>query len=1069
MNHLTLLQTILNFNFEQTNLNYMRKMKNRIINSFTRHLFLAVSIMLLSTTAYAQKLNVTGIVTDESNMPLPGATVVIKGTSKGTTTDFDGKYSIDYGGKKTLVFIYMGFRTQEIKIDGKTVINVQLMGDANVLDEIVVIGYGEVKRRDLTGSVSSFNIDDVVKAPVASLDQAMAGRIAGVQVTSSQGRPGSSASIKIRGTGSLTQSSSPLYVIDGFPIEDFDVSSLDQADIASMEVLKGPSAVAIYGARGGNGVILITSKDGVEGKTEVTYSGFYGVNNITNRIDVLSPYDFVDLRYEVNDTEAANRYGPLNLYLKPNGSSINGIDWQKEVFRDTEVQSHNVSVNGGTSDTKYNLSLSNYSSNGLLQNSGFDRTYIKLKFDQKISKKLTAGANVSYTVTEVSGTHTSTNILNPDGGSSNARFNLLKDIIQGRPTGGLFYSNEELLLFPEDPDTEEGAPISNPIVNSLTQKRGDKKSYLLFNGFLKYKIMSNLELKVQGGIRQLNRKRETFDEINSAFERRNGYTRGEIKISDGTNSLFSSTLTYRNRFKKHRFTALLGFDYQDRKETYVSASGSVFPDPNLGVNDLGSATEPGFPESFKSPTNVLTSLFYRLNYNFDSKYLFTATLRRDGSSKFGGNNKFGLFPSLGGAWRFSDEDFIKDFKPLSNGKLRVEWGQVGNNRIPAFVSAATLNSTTYGENNGITAGVAPSNLANPNIKWEAQEQFNIGLDLSLFKDRIIFTADWYRKTSRDLLLEAPTPASSGFTSVYRNIGEIQNEGLELALNTENLKGNLKWTSNLNITFPSSKTLGLVESDILFSNSSWSTNQISQDPYANDFITQVGQPFGLMYGFVDDGLYRPEDFDTNGVPFVDVSFGDEKLGYRKYADLNDDGVINDDDKKVIGNPNPKFFGGFSNNFAYKGFDLNVFFQWSYGNDIYNANRILWTSNLKSHRNFIPEIINRWKDTNTTEQNETTTFRNINDVSEVLTTQYIEDGSYIRLKTISLGYTFNKNWLKKLGMQRLRVYVTGQDLFTWTNYTGFDPEVSTRGNGLTSGVDFGAYPRSKTFIGGLSITF
>ena len=1044
-------------------------MKTIMIKAFKKRFFLAVLVMLLTTSAFAQKLTVKGTVTDDQNMPLPGATILIQGTEKGTTTDFDGNYSIDYGGKKSLVISYVGFGSQTIKIEGKEVINVMLMPDADQLDEIIVIGYGEVKRKDLTGSVGSINVGEIAKAPVASLDQAMAGRIAGVQVTSSQGRPGSSSSIKIRGTGSLTQSSAPLYVIDGFPIENFDISSLDQADIASMEVLKGPSAVAIYGARGGNGVILITSKDGVKGKTEVSYNAFYGVNKITNKIDVLSPYDFVDLRYEINEQEAINRYGALSLYLKPNGTSINGINWQDEVFRDTEVKSHNISVNGGTSDTKYNLSLSNYASNGLLENSGFDRTYIKLKLDQKISKNLTAGANVSYTTTEVSGTHTSTNILNPDGGSSNARFNLLKDIIQGRPTGGLFYSNNELLSFPEDPDTEEGAPISNPIINSLTQHRLDRKNQLIFNGFLKYKIINKLELKVMGGISQLNRKRETFDEVNSAFERRNGYTRGEINMSEGTNTLLSSTLTYRNKIRKHSMTAMLGYDFQDSKEFYVSASGSVFPEPNLGVNDLGSATEPGFPTSFKAPTNVISSFFTRVTYDYDSKYLMTATLRRDGSSKFGANNKYGVFPSLGGAWRFSDEDFLKNFKSISDGKLRMEWGQVGNNRIPAFVSSAILNSTTYGENNGITAGVAPSNLANPNIKWEAQEQINIGLDLGFIQDRIILTADVYQKVSNDLLLRAPTPASSGFTEVYRNIGKIKNEGLELSLNIENFKGVFSWSSNLNITFPSSKTLALVESDILYSNSSWYSNQISQDPYANDFITEVGQPYGLMYGFVDKGLYRPEDFDGNGNPYVSVSFGDEKLGYRKYEDLNGDGIIDDNDKKVIGNPNPKFFGGFANNFSYKGFDLNVFLQWSFGNDIYNANRVLWTSNLKSHRNFIPEIINRYKDNNTSEQNNAATFRSINDVSNVLTSQYIEDGSYIRLKTISLGYTFNKKWLSVVGMQRLRVYVTGQDLFTWTNYTGFDPEVSTSGSGLTSGVDFGAYPRSKTFIGGISVNF
>ena len=624
-------------------------------------------------------------------------------------------------------------------------------------------------------------------------------------------------------------------------------------------------------------------------------------------------------------------------------------------------------------------------------------------------------------------------------------------------------------MFPEDPDTEEGAPISNPIINALTQTRSDDKSTLRFNGYLRYKLTKELELKVSGGIQKQNRSRKSFDALNSAFERRNGFTRGSILINERSNTLLSTTLTYKKKINNHRVTGLFGYEYQEITEFLTGASGSVFPEPNRGVDNLGMATEPGFPVSFNAPTNILNSFFYRLNYDYKGKYLFTTTLRYDGSSKFGANSKYGFFPSISGAWRFSDENFLKKSNVISDGKLRLEWGQVGNNRIPAFVSQAILNPTTYGENNGVAAGVGPANLANPDIKWETQEQINLGLDLGLLDNRILLTADYYKKTSRDLLLRAPTPASSGFSNVYRNIGEIENSGLELSLSTENIKGDLTWNSNLNFTFPSSKTLGLVESNILFSHSSWSTSNPSQDAYANDFITEVGEPFGLMYGFVDDGLYGAEDFDTNGDPFIDVSFGAEELGFRKYVDLNDDGVINDKDKKVIGNPNPKFFGGFSNNFTYKGFDLNVFFQWSYGNDVYNANRILWTSGLNSHRNFIPEILGRWRTDRTDEENAGATFRSVDDVSQVLTSQYIEDGSFLRLKTVSLGYTFPKKWLEKVGAQSLRVYVTGQNLVTWTNYSGFDPEVSTRGNGLTSGVDFGAYPRSKTFIGGLSITF
>ncbi|MBC9797749.1 SusC/RagA family TonB-linked outer membrane protein [Sinomicrobium weinanense] len=1037
-------------------------------------LFSLVLMLFFSSVTYGQdRKTIRGKVIDEDGVPMPGVTVVVKNTSNGTVTDFDGLYTIlPEKADVILVFSHLGFIKQEVPVSGKGQVNITLKEDVSRLNEVVVIGYGQAKKRDLTGATGSVDVESVAKAPVGSFDDALAGRVAGVQVTSSQGRPGSGTSIKIRGTGSLTQSSSPLYVIDGFPVENFDPSTIAQSDIESMEILKGPSAVAIYGSRGGNGVVMITTKGGVAGKTEVSYDMFYGIENITKRVDVLSPYDFVDLQYEINAENADRKYGPLGLYRKEDGSSIKGIDWQEEVFNQTEVQSHSAMVSGGNEGTKYNLSFSNYKGEGLLENSGFERTYLKLKLDQKVYHNLKAGANISYTKTGITGAHTSTNILDPsvEGGSSNARFNLLKDIVQGRPTGGLFYTNEDLINMPEDPDTEEGAPISNPIVNSRTQVREDDKHTFSFNGYLEYSVLKNLDLRVMGGLRKVFRKRGSFDEKNSVFERRNGFTRGRIIQQEATNLLLSTTLSYKKKVgKKHRFSGLLGFDYQDAEDYYTEASGSVFPEPNKGLDNLGAATEAGFPASSKSPTNKLISYFSRVNYTYDDRYLFTATIRRDGSSRFGKNKKFGLFPSLSGAWRFSEESFLVDSNLLSDGKLRVEWGQVGNNRIPAFVSSALLSSTTYGLENGIAAGVRPANLANPDIQWETQQQVDIGLDVGLFNNRVLFTADLYRKDSKDLLLRAPTPATVGVSSVYRNIGKIRNEGLELALSTVNIDKELRWTSDLNISFPKSKTLGLVENDTLYSNSSWYSNNISQDPYANDFITVVGKPFGQMYGFIDDGIYRADDFDETGVPYVDVAFGEAKPGHRKYEDINGDGVINDEDKVIIGNPNPVFFGGFNNTFSYKRFDLSVFLQWSYGNDVYNANRMLWTSNLKSVRNFIPEIVNRWRADHTEEQNKAATFRTIDDNTQVLTSQYIEDGSYLRLKTVSLGYRFPDKWLDRMFVQRLRIYVTAQNLVTWTSYTGYDPEVSTRGNGLTSGVDFGAYPRSRTFVGGISVAF
>lgn len=1049
--------------------------KNRNVYCFKKRL-LSVFALFFSVIAFAQDISVTGKVFDENDQVLPGVQIYVKGTNIGTITDFDGVFGLTLPEGSELVFNYIGYIDQIVKVSESGNINVKMLLDMQNLEEVVVIGYGTAKKKDLTGSVGSVKVEEMQIAPVASVEQALAGRVSGVQVSSTQGRPGAATEITIRGTGSLTQSSAPLIVVDGFPMDDsFNLSSIDQADIEGMEILKGPSAIGIYGARGGNGVILITTKGGVAGKTEISYNTFYGVNRIANYMEVLSPYDFVDLRYEVDAAagvpEATTRnYGDLSLYLKPDGTSIGGIDWQKEVFRDTEVASHNISINGGTAETKYNLSVSNYKSDGILVNSGFERTYMKLKFDQKVTKKLRIGTSINYTISEIKGVHTSTNILDPNAnntGSSSGRFNLLKDIVQGRPTGGLFYSNEQLLNAPDDPETEEGAPISNPLINAQTQDRNDLTQSFYMNAFAKYTILNGLDFRIQGGLTKQFRRFESFDQVNSAYHRRNGVTRGSIRNLENTNKLLSTTLTYRKSFGAHKFNLLLGYDYQDRESLDLSVSSADFPEPNLGVDNLGLGTVPGFPRSSRAATNTLSSFFSRLSYNYKGKYLFTGTIRRDGSSRFGENNKYGVFPSVSGAWRFSDESFINNWNVFSDGKLRAEWGQVGNNRIPASVSQSVLSGTTYGENQGVTAAVKPDNLANSGIKWEAQEQINFGLDLGFLNNRILLSTDVYRKQSKDLLLRTPIPASSGFTEVFKNVGQIRTDGLEISLSTVNInKKGFSWNTNFNISMPRTKTIALAVDDVLFSSSNWYGTSL----YNNDYISEVGQPFGLMYGYIDDGLYREGDFNETGDPLLPVSFqSNVQPGFRKYKDVNGDDKIDEQDQVVLGNPRPLHFGGFSNDFKYKGFDLNIFFQWSYGNDVYNANRILYTSDLKKVRNFIPEIKNRWRTDRTPEENAGATFRSIDDISPVLTSAYIEDGSYIRLKTVSLGYSLPKNVLKSLKASRLRLYVTGQNLYTWTNYSGFDPESSTRGNGLTAGVDFGAYPRSKTIIMGLSVGF
>ncbi len=1023
-----------------------------------------------------QTHSISGTVSDNEGVPLMGVSVIEVGTNNGTVTEFDGTYVIDVSHEGILSFSYLGFESQEYKILESQTINVALQPSQSALEEVVVIGYGSVRRKDLTGSVGTADLEDINLAPVGSIDGALGGRVAGLLITSSQGRPGASTDIRIRGTGSLTQSSTPLFVIDGFPVEDFDITSIDQSDIESLQVLKGPSAVAIYGARGGNGVILISTKSGEVGKLRISYNNFFGFQEITKRIDVLTPYEFVELKYEQNPENAARYYGPLEFYLKSDGSSIDGINWQNLAFKQTNTQSHTFSINGGGEQTRYNLSASRYHGDGLLANSQFTRTYLKMKLNQKLTDKIKTGLNISYTTALVSGISTSSNTLNPntgDGGGTSQNFNLLRNIVQARPTGGLFITNDELIDLPVDPDLEEGeqgANSVNPLLNAITQTREDERRTLIINGFVEYEMIEGLKLNFRGGFKRLDRKRDAFDNVNSAFERRNGITRAVLTNSESNNTLVSVTLTYDKVFSKFNITSMVGFDSQDIVSSNNSVVASGFPDANLGVNNLGLSTIPSIPSSSKSPTNRISSIFARVIVNTNEKYLFTGTLRRDGSSKFGDDNVYGIFPSFAFAWRFSEEKFLEKINILTDGKFRIEYGEVGNNRIPALVSRQSLGSTSYGFENGISPGVFPTNLSNPEIKWETQRQINLGLDLGIFKNRLTVNFDLYQKESIDLLLLSPIPTSTGFTNVFRNIGAVRNEGIELAIHSENItnKGrNFNWESNFNISFNRSKTRALVEDDILLSSSRWRGGNRPES--TNDFITIVGQPVTLIYGYLDDGLYTTEDFDEDGNPFIDLSFGDEQVGFRKYADLNNDGMVDENDKVILGNPNPDFFGGLTNKFSYKGFDLNIFLQWTYGNEIYNASKILWTT-TQGNRNYHKEVVNRWRPGQSDEENARVAYPSIQDSnSRQVTDRFVEDGSYLRLKTISMGYSLPPKVLNKIGISKFRVYVSGHNLWTLTNYSGFDPEVSTHGSGLTAGVDYGSYPRARTFVTGLSVTF
>jgi TonB-linked SusC/RagA family outer membrane protein len=1025
---------------------------------------------------FAQQKSISGTVFDDDGLGLPGVNVLIKGTQKGTITDPNGNYSLtDVSPEDILVFSMIGFAKQEIKVGSQAEINVDLVSSITGLEEVVVTGYGSSKRRDLTGSTVSAPVAEMMKAANASIDQSLQGRLAGVQVSAGDGKPGSGSTIKIRGASSITGTSNPLWVVDGFQLVEFDPGSLDPSDIESMEVLKGPSAIAIYGARGSNGVILITTKRGQSGKVNVNYNGYYGMQSVTKTLDVLTPLQYVDLRYEVAGAESAYRtFGPLSGYQKEDGSSINGVNWQDEVFRNTPVQNHSVSVNGGSEDTRFVLSYSWYDTKGIIEGSGFARDFVKLSLDQDLfNKKLKVGMNVSFTKSTTAGIFTSANILNNDGSGSSNRFNYLKDVVQGRPTGGLSQTNAELIQEPISLDDAGTEFMTNPIVTAKTVDRTEENNQLIWNGYAQFEIVKGLQLRMNGGFSRAFRDRRAFNEANAPKSIWNGYMSGEIETRLREYYSANAYLTYRKKIGGiHDFKFMLGSEYNNTTGGGVRTQALQFPEVNNGLDDLSAAAVIA-ASSYTLATDKLISQFGRVNYSLKDKYLATATLRRDGSSKFGSAYKFGVFPSVSGAWRFSEEAFVKNLGVFTNGKLRVEWGQVGNDRIPSGLSGATLGSVSYGLNNVIVPGVGANNMANPDLKWEAQEQTNMGLDLGFLDNKIRSSIDVYRKESKDLLLYAPIAASTGFDRIYRNIGTLRNEGVEFSLSVNIIDRELKWNADLNVTSYRTETVALAGEDFLYSSSAWDA-RANESKFANDFITMVGEPFGQMYGLVADGLFMASDFDANGEPLLDISpvAGEQaKVGYRKYIDQNGDDIINADDRVVLGNSIPDFFGGLTNNFSYKGFDLSAFLSFSYGSEVYNANRILYTSQLERDRNVLSEVANRWRTDRTDEENMAAgvTFRRWDDASQVLTDEYIEDGSFIRLQVLTLGYTLPSNITSRIGAQKVRFYVTGQNLYTWTNYSGFDPESSTRGDGLTPNVDFGAYPRTRAFLGGVSLTF
>lgn len=1020
--------------------------------------------------AQTQPTTVNGVVRSTDGQPLPGVTVTVKDTQTRTQTDANGMYSIRIPNSDAiLVYTSTGFIAQEQRVANRTTIDVTLSALTMALEEVVVIGYGTVSKADLTGAVSQAKVEEMQKAPVRSFEEALAGRVAGVQVTSQDGQPGSSIDIVIRGNTSVTQDNSPLYVIDGFPIENPDNNAINPDDIESIDILKDASATAIYGARGANGVVIITTKGGIDGDAVISYNGYYGFQNVLRTIDVLNPYEFVRYQLERQPNTTTSLYLGDDKILEDYRHE-EGVNWQDVLFRTTPIQSHTMSIRGGNKSTKYMLSGSLFGQDGVVRGSSYDRMQGRFRLDQVVNSKLRLSISTNYSHLARRGEQPST--LEGSSNTSTLMFSVWGyRPVSGDPNVDLLDEVDEVLDLQND-------SRFNPILNAENRINNRITSSFITNAYGEYQFNRFLKLRVSGGITRETLKDEIFNNTrtisgspNTAPGRNNGVN-GSFVYGERNSYLNENIVTYTRRFNSdHNLTAVAGATLQGRESTNFGARALHVPNELLGISGL----DEGIPISIIANESdfTLASFLNRANYVYKSRYTLTATIRADGSSKFSPANRWSYFPSAAFAWRMKNEPFVKKINVISDAKLRISYGITGNNRVSDFAYLSEYNmppNSSYTFNNTVVSGSIPARLGNPDLRWETSREINLGLDVSFLKNRISLVAEAYRNTTVDLLLDARLPASLGFSSTFKNIGSVRNQGLEFTVNTVNITGgNFSWNSNFNISFNRNKVLALAQNqESLLTTLAWDNFYRELPAY----IAKVGHPLGLFYGHVWDGNYQYGDFNQTASgsyelrPEVTTNTLDRSIvqpGDIKYRDLNGDLKIDHNDLTIIGDPNPDFIGGFSNNFAYKGFDLHVFFQFSYGNDVLNANRLVFEGGPgRPQLNQYATVVNRW-----TPENQTNVlYRAGGDQTRAYSSRVIEDGSFIRLKTVSFGYKMPQNIVQRAKLNNARLFVSVQNLFTMTRYSGFDPEVSARSSALTPAFDYSVYPRFRTMTFGMN---
>ncbi|AZA53403.1 SusC/RagA family TonB-linked outer membrane protein [Chryseobacterium sp. G0201] len=970
------------------------------------------------------------------------------------------------------------------------------------IDEVVLVGYSRVSKKDVTNAVGSVKAEAVKDMPVNSAAEAIQGRIAGVQVTASEGSPGAEVEIKVRGGTSITQSNAPLYIVDGIQMDNA-LSIISPKEIESIEVLKDAASTSIYGSRGANGVVIITTKGGrKKALTTINYSGYTGVRKIMNTIPVLDPYEFVMYQYELynkngiaEDITAFNtRYGTYDQ-IATKYQNIKERDWQNELFGQEAFNfTHNLSLTGGSDKSAFSLTLNHVEEDGIMLNSGFRRSMANFKYDYDISKKLKVGFNARYSRQLISGAGTSAT------GSQGT--NRLRNAVRYQP----FEGGSNVPIDDFDPNYATNTNLVNPLLLNDNEIKDARTNDLLLNAYLNYNITKDLTFRsVIGYVQKDNFVNQFWGSITSDARANNNQPIVQLTRNQTRRITNTNTLNYTKKFGNHKLDLLLGQETVQTDGEVSSTYTKWLPVsilPNEAFANIQAASPPSgmiqdAPRTSALPPDRLASFFGRVNYIYDNKYIITASVRSDASNIFDYENRWGTFPAVSVAWKIKEEKFLKNKEWLDELKLRFGYGLAGNNRITPYLYNTFFTTSTdfgYTFGSGVTPGATTGTvLANPNIKWEATVSKNLGIDFGLFNGRLYGSVDGYITDTKDLLVLAKIPQTSGYDSQFQNSGKTQNKGVEVSLGGIIVnKENFTWKTDFNISANRNviKSLGA-------GNGPNSTQYLVPSGWVNnlfDFVAKVGNPVGTYYGYVTEGRYEISDFDYNtatqaytlkaGVASSSaVANGSKPIqpGDLKLRDLNGDGQITAADQTELGSAQPKFFGGFSQNFRYRNWDMSLFFNFSVGNKVYNANKIEFTTQyLYRDNNMAAEVADRWRwfDNNGVKVNDPTALAALNanttmwtppQGSYILHSYAIEDGSFLRLNNVTIGYSLPKNSLESLGIRNFRLYATVNNLFTITGYKGYDPEASTRKNPLTPGVDYAAYPRSRFILTGVDITF